>query len=64
MLVQRQTHINMVELAVWAILLLAAAVALVVGVVTSDWLSGAPEYLPGPAIPLPFGFISGLAMVF
>jgi hypothetical protein len=64
MLVLKQTHINMVELVGWAILLLAAAVALVIGVVTSDWLSGAPVYLPGPSIPLPFGFISALAMAF
>jgi hypothetical protein len=54
----------MVELVIWAILLLAAAVALVMGVITSDWLAAPPQYLPGPHIPLPFGFISGLAMVF
>jgi hypothetical protein len=65
MLVQERNHINMVEIAVLAILLLAAAVALVAGVFTNpNWLSGAPEYLPTPQQPLPFGFISSLAMVF
>lgn len=64
MLVRKATNINMVEIVVLAMLLLAAAVGVVYGVLSSNWLSGAPVYLPTPQQALPFGFISGLATLF
>lgn len=58
MQVQKQATVNVAQTILWGIIMLAIIAMMILWMVTSDWLSGAPLFSP---VQDPIGFVLNIA---